>query len=250
MAKILNEQFSDQSEDDPKITLDALSKKGLSTRSIEDYEQTMRKFYRWFLPKRKYNKACLWFRIRNNVERMKKSEEMLNDDEINSIVAGCRNYREKTLFSLAYDSGCRVVELLSLRLRDAELYGIGLTLHVTGKRRVYVVGDPIAYPREWRQVHSHRDEPNSPLFAGMVTEEDMTYDSARVSLHKAATRTGIKNGYTCVFSGILMQPSKVRLCPKTSLRRNWDRQIQVEWQKNMAIFPVSNRKTPSRRPME
>lgn len=195
MAKILGSKFDNPSEDDLKDVLDTVAKNGLSPRSIEDYKQTMRKFYGWLLPKGKYAKVCGWIRIRSNSDRLKKSEDMLTEEEINELIAGCRNHRDKALVSLAFDSGCRVGELLTLRLRDVELDDMGMSLHVTGKtgeRTVYVVGDSIAYIREWRQIHPHNSDGDAMLFVDLVTGEPMNYDSARVTLHKAALRAGIK----------------------------------------------------------
>ena len=195
MASFLGEKFPDPSEDDLKLMIDAFARKGISPRSVEDYKQTIKKFYSWYLSPQKYKKACGWVRIRNNVDRLKKSEEMITEEEINRLVEACRNLRDKALVTLAYDSGCRIGELLTLRIKDLELDDRGMMVHVSGKtgeRTVYVIGDSIAYLREWRKVHPHGSNGDSFLFVDLVTGEPMNYDAARIGISKAVKRAGIK----------------------------------------------------------
>ena len=195
MASFLGEKFPDPSEDDLKLMIDAFARKGISPRSVEDYKQTIKKFYSWYLSPQKYKKACEWVKIRNNVDRLKKSEEMITEEEINRLVEACRNLRDKALVTLAYDSGCRIGELLTLRIKDLELDDRGMMVHVSGKtgeRTVYVIGDSIAYLREWRKMHPHGSNGDSFLFVDLVTGEPMNYDAARIGISKAVKRAGIK----------------------------------------------------------
>ncbi len=194
IAKLLGANFMNPSEDDLKSMIEQLSHSRISPRSVEDYKQTLKKFYSWLLPKAKYNKACGWIKIKNNVDRLKKSEDMLTEDEVNRIIGSCKNLRDKALVSLAYDSGCRVGELLTVRLRDLELDDKGLTLHVSGKtgeRTVYVIGDSIAYVREWRKIHPDNSKPDALLFVDLVSGKPMNYDSARITIQKAVKRAKI-----------------------------------------------------------
>jgi integrase/ribosomal protein L37E len=195
MASFLGSKFLDPSEDDLKIMIDAFARKGISPRSVEDYKQTVKKFYSWYLSPQKYRKACSWIKIRNNVDRLKKSEEMITQEEVNAIAQGCKNLRDKALVTLAYDSGCRIGELLTLRVRDLEMDDRGMMVHVSGKtgeRTVYVIGDSIAYLREWRKIHPKGSDGESFLFVDLVTGEPMNYDAARIGIAKAVKRAGIK----------------------------------------------------------
>lgn len=195
MASFLDRNFLDPSEDDLKLMIDAFTRKGISPRSVEDYKQTVKKFYSWLLSPQKYKRACGWVKIRNNVDRLKKSEEMITEEEIGLLVEACRNLRDKALVTLAYDSGCRIGELLTLRIRDLEMDDRGMMVHVSGKtgeRTVYVIGDSIAYLREWRKVHPHGSNGDAALFVDLVTGEPMNYDAARIGISKAVKRAGIK----------------------------------------------------------
>jgi integrase/ribosomal protein L40E len=195
MAIFLDKKFLDPSEDDLKLMIDAFARKGISPRSVEDYKQTAKKFYSWLLSPQRYKRACGWIKVRSNVDRLKKSEDMITEEEIGQLVEACRNLRDKALVTLAYDSGCRVGELLTLRIKDLEMDDRGMMVHVSGKtgeRTVYVIGDSIAYLREWRKVHPHGSNGDSALFVDLVTGEPMNYDAARIGISKAVKRAGIK----------------------------------------------------------
>ncbi|MDS0256635.1 tyrosine-type recombinase/integrase [Thermoplasmatales archaeon AK] len=170
--------------------------KKLSPRTIEDYKQAMRKFYSWHLSKKVYSQVMGHVKIQNNVNRTKKSEDMLTESEIESIVKNAMNPRDKALFSLLYDSGCRVGEILTLRIQDVKFDQYGALIHVTGKtgeRNVRIVGNSIAYLREWLRAHPIGN-PDSWLFVGINGDklgQPLDYDTMRSALRKSCIRAGI-----------------------------------------------------------
>lgn len=195
IAKTIPTEFMDPSEDDLKSCIEKLSQKGLALRSIEDYKQTLKRFYSWHLTQTKFSKSCSWIKVRTNVDRLKKSEEMLTSDEVNSIIGNCKNLRDKALVSLLYDTGCRIGEIVTIRIKDLEIDDKGMTVHVSGKtgeRIVYVIGDSIAYAKEWRKVHPDSSNGNAMFFVDLITGKQMTYDAVRMTIHKAVVRSGIK----------------------------------------------------------
>lgn len=169
----------------------------LSPRTIEDYKQAMRKFYSWHLSKKAYGQVMCHVKMQNNVNRMKKSEDMLTDSEMELILKNAMNPRDKALFSLLYDSGCRVGEILSLQIKDLKFDQYGAFIHVTGKtgeRNVRVVGNSIAYLREWLRSHPIGN-PESWLFVGINGDklgQPLDYDTMRSALRKACARAGIE----------------------------------------------------------
>ena len=126
---------------------------------------------------------------------MKKSEDMLTSDEVNSIIKSCKNLRDKALVSLLYDTGCRIGEIVTIRLKDLEIDDRGMTVHVSGKtgeRIVYVIGDSIAYSKEWRTIHPENSNGDAMFFVDLVTGKQMNYDSVRMTIQKAVKRAGTK----------------------------------------------------------
>ncbi len=196
LAEFLKDKFLDPSEDDLKDSLEYFENKGNAPATIEIHKQTMKKFYYWYFKNdEKYNKVCGWIKIRNNVNRHKKAEDMITYDEYNSILDNVNSLRDKALISLLYDSGCRIGEILPLRVRDVSMDDNGLNLHVagkTGERIVFIIGDSIAFLRQYLEVYKYKNDPDSPLFMDFENNTPLKYDATRKMLNRAVKRAGIK----------------------------------------------------------
>lgn len=62
-----------------------------------------------------------------------REESLLTADEIQQMLRACTNERDRAIIALLYASGCRLGELVSLRIRDVVLSRVGASLHLSGK---------------------------------------------------------------------------------------------------------------------
>lgn len=90
------------------------------------------------------------------------------------ILENCKNPRDRTLFSLLYDSGYRIGELMTLKNKDLDFDQYGAVSSVAGKtgyRKVRVVGNSISYLREWQ----------NPILTGMrrISGSSVTFQTAQ-----------------------------------------------------------------------
>ena len=199
LSKMMPDVFLNPSMEDLKSTIVNLqSKANISPRTVEDYKQAIRKYYKWKLSDREFQKRVQWIKVRgNSVNRLKKSEEMVSVDEMHKLIENCISVRDKALFSLLYDSGCRVGEILTLRIRDLQNDQWGTVLHVSGKtgeRMVRIVGDSVPYLREWVQQHPKANNPDSMVFVSTSAQaysEPMNYPEMARALNRAKRRAGI-----------------------------------------------------------
>ena len=140
-----------------------------SENTVEDYKIAVKRFYRWQLANDgDVPDVVKWVKKKRSINRNVKPDNMITEGEMAEILEACRNPRDRALFSLLYDSDCRIGEVMSLKLRDIEFDDYGLILSVTGKtgfRKVRVIGNSVAYMREWQSAHPHRDDDAAWLFA-------------------------------------------------------------------------------------
>ena len=181
-----------------KVIMNLSGNNAISPRTVEDYKQAIRKYYAWKLSSAEFAERVAWIHVKgNSVNRLKKSEDMITRDEIERLITACANSRDKALFSTLYDSGCRVGEILTLRIRDLQNDKWGALLHVTGKtgeRMVRIVGDSVPYLREWVRNHPNANNPDSMVFVSISGAEygkPMTYDEMIKALRRAKKRAGI-----------------------------------------------------------
>lgn len=168
-----------------------------SDNAIQAYSVTLKRFYKWLLTDdRKYPECVEWLKTTvGHKSREKKPETNITAKEVDKLLEGCRNARDKALISLLYDSGCRISELLSMRIKDLAFDKYGAMISVTGKtgfRKVRVVGNSIAYIRSWLSNHPKSTDENAWLFTELVNfNNQMDYPEVRNMLKKAAERVGI-----------------------------------------------------------
>ena len=180
------------------IIMKLSAKSTISPRTVEDYKQAIRKYYTWKLSPSDFAEKVGWIHVKGNtVNRLKKSEDMITKEEIEKIINACANSRDKALFSTLYDSGCRIGEILTLRIRDLQNDQWGTVLHVTGKtgeRMVRIVGDSVPYLREWVNNHPGRNDPSAMVFVSVAGNDygrPMNYDEMIKALRRAKKRAGI-----------------------------------------------------------
>lgn len=106
-----------------------------------DLKVVARKFVKWL--NKKYNKnidtSFVSIKVKDN---HKLPEEILTQEEVERLVNACDNVRDKAFVSVLYESGARIGELLSLRIKHVQFDQYGAVLIVNGKtgsRRVRII---------------------------------------------------------------------------------------------------------------
>ena len=171
-----------------------------SENQQESYKITLKRFYKWLLGEDNEYPACVKFiKIGNShPSQQKKPEDLITEDEMDKILQGTMNHRDKALFSLLYDSGCRIGELLTMRIKDVKFDDFGAMILVSGKtgvRQVRIVGNSIPLLRSWIEVHPDTNNRDSWLFCGIsgtTVKQQMNYGEVYSCLKKTLKRAGIQ----------------------------------------------------------
>ncbi len=207
ISSLIPEAFLNPSDSDIKKVLSRLLSGKIGRRvkghshngtysewEIENYKTTLRKFYSWLF--KEPNPSCVsWIKANSHPNKNMKPDTLITEDEVQRLVKVLKNSRDKAFVYALYDSGCRIGELLTLRNKDIEFDEFGAILSVTGKtgyRKVRVVGNSIAYLREWQNSHPLRDDGNAWFFCGLESrnrgrklEHANVYKFLRKGLHEA-----------------------------------------------------------------
>ena len=166
-------------------------KKSYSDSTIMDYENVMKRFYKWL-----FGSLPDFFNIKySHKSSHDKKMDLITRGDIERMIDACNNTRDKALISLLYDSGCRIGEILTLRMDDIvfDEYGMILRVHgKTGNRSVRIVWDSISYLKDYIRSKDDKDE---SLFTGLQKQNmhrPMKYYDARKLLINLKERTGIE----------------------------------------------------------
>ena len=209
IASMIPDKFLDPSERDIKKVVSEIkntkikwghSEEHLPTENgLQAYLVTLKRFYKWHLGKNKSYPECVeWIKIGNaHPSKQVRPESLITQEEVNQLIEASKNTRDKAIFSTLYDSGVRLGELLSLRIKDIKFDDYGALLSVTGKtgpRQVRVVGNSVPYLRQWLNVHPVKSKQDALVFCNIdrMKGNELTEHDIYSMIKKVSRRAGIQ----------------------------------------------------------
>lgn len=197
IAQWLNKDFKSATKKDIMRIVEKVGKMKYTEWSKQNFRVTLKKFYKWLRNSEEYPEEVKWLKTTMKKQNDTLPEELLNEEEVKRLIEKAEHPRNKALISVLYESGCRIGEILSLRLKHVDFDKFGTVLMVTGKtgpRRVRVISST-PYLATWIDNHPLKDDPNSPLWVGIGTayrNEIIDYAAVRLMIARVAKRAGIK----------------------------------------------------------
>jgi len=174
-----------------------------------DYKVFIKKFYKWLRNHDIEDEdswetpiEVKWIKAKKPRNAYKLKSAILTPKDIAFLEDFCRNLREKTLIRTLYETGCRIGEILNLKIKDVEFDDYGALLNInaeepgkTGYRKIRVV-DCASTIEQWlKQEHPDRNNKNAYLLCNInkgSEGEILTYANAKKILDKLKQRSGFK----------------------------------------------------------
>jgi site-specific recombinase XerD len=196
IGRALGKPFEKAAKSDILEFVRKIEQKDWSEWTKHDYKTILKIFFRWLRKSEEYPEEVRWIKTRpknNNVL----PEELLTEDEVKKMAERTLTLRDKAFILVLYETGCRIGEILSLKLRNVEQDCYGAVLIVNGKtgsRRIRIIASAPALS-SWISNHPLRENPDAPLWITLGTNSRyslLTYRTACDLLKKAAEKAGIK----------------------------------------------------------
>lgn len=125
---------------------------------------TVRKFYKWLRATEDYPPEVKWISIKcKNRGKIILPEELLTQEDIKKMTDAAKNARDRAFVNVIYETGCRIQEVLTVRVRHFQPDQYGGRLHVDGKtgpRRVRIISS-VPYLTEWLNQHPLKNNPDA-----------------------------------------------------------------------------------------
>ena len=199
LARVLGDAFLHPTKQDIKTAV--LKLKAAKTRRNGNYADstmnglymTLKKFYHLY-ENGKYQESVSGVRLNWHPAKDKKPEEIVSPEELDMLLGATRNERDKALISMLYDSGCRIGELLTLRVKDIEFDNYGMKLTVKGKtgvRKVRVIGKSVTLTLQYKDKFN-RSIPDDFFFIQIKGRGPLKWNDVNMMLYKVSKRAGIK----------------------------------------------------------
>ena len=194
-ARMLNKYYPDASKEDIRRVIAELEQTSLSPETKKGFKIMLRKLYRFIegIEERgTYPEKVRWISINIPNNHKKLPEELLTDEEIKKIVQKCDNARDKALIAVLSESGCRVGEIGTLKIKHISFEENGARITVAGKtgmRKILVINSA-PYLQQWINQHPNNALPDSCLWIGN-NGKLLCYARIASILKSASKRAGI-----------------------------------------------------------
>lgn len=194
-AMMLNADLSKATQRDIQKVVAEIEKKEWTVQSKQTFKMMIRKFYKWvdgIYERGVCAERVKWLKCTAKTGR-KLPEELLSEDEIKVMLEHCDNTRGRALIAVLYESGCRISEVGTMRIKDISFDEYGMRIMVSGKtgaRRIRLVNS-VPYIQAW--LNEHPFSKNNESYVWVKKDGGIiTYTRLSVLIKKIAQKAGIK----------------------------------------------------------
>ncbi len=195
-TKILDKDLSKATKLDIQRVIAEVEKGAWSPHTKHSFKVMVKKFYRWVAEideKRVYPENVRWIKTGVKNSHQKLPEDLVTESEVSLMIKNVGNYRDKALISLLWESGCRIGEIGSMKLKDVNFDEYGAKINLSGKtgsRRIRIVNST-PYLQEWLNIHPKNDNPNSYIWMNQKGEP-LSHNRFCTILKRSAEKSSIK----------------------------------------------------------
>ncbi|MCK4444440.1 MAG: tyrosine-type recombinase/integrase, partial [Thermoplasmata archaeon] len=196
LAVSLRKSLEKATKKDIEDVVGKMESSDYSPRTKLDFKASVKRFYKWLDGGEEYPISVRWIRTGARKNNDTLPEDLLTEDEVKKIIEACQNSRDRAIVAVLWESGCRIGELLNLRIRHVSFEENLTRIAVhgkTGARRMPLI-DSTPYLAEWLENHPMRDKRGSPLWVGIGTvgrDRRLEYAALRKMLQNVARKAKI-----------------------------------------------------------
>jgi site-specific recombinase XerD len=197
LSSLLGKEFRRTTKTDMIRVISDLERQDTAYDTKLSEKQCIKRFYKWLRnTEDDYPVEVKWIRAKRNNSHKILPEHLLTENEVKKLAKTCQNQRDRALILVLYETGCRVGEILTLKLGDVQFDTHGAVMIMKGKtgpRRVRIIFSAKALS-EWLNHHPSRLDPESPLwtsFESAGSTKPLEYYAFRKMLSVTAQRAGI-----------------------------------------------------------
>jgi len=197
LSKWLGKKFQDAEKTDVINLVNKIEQMNYAEHTKRDYKVVIKRFFKWLRGTNEYPEEVKWIKTTLKNDGHLLPEELLTVEDVEKLINAANHPRDKALIACLYESGCRIGELLSLRLKNIMFDDYGAKIIVDGKtgmRRIRVVSS-VPYLATWIANHPLKNDPDAPLWVSIGTRNKngaVKYRNIRKLIRELAKRGGIK----------------------------------------------------------
>lgn len=198
MSRILKKRFERAKRKDLENLVFELDKRCKKPATLNKQRKILKRFYQWVrgYPERDFPPEVKWIRMKEVPLVAVTERDMIPYEECIRITEHALTLRDKALFQCKLDAGCRIGEILTVKIGEVEFNDVGAVLQSDGKtgKAPLILTWSAKTLAAWLNVHPFRDNPEAPLWplSDRGTPTQMSYSAAYVVFKKCVKRSGCK----------------------------------------------------------
>ncbi|MDD5551212.1 MAG: tyrosine-type recombinase/integrase [Candidatus Omnitrophica bacterium] len=188
----MGKDFDKATIDDYKKAVGELEQLDWEEATKQAAKITLKVFLRWLYGTKEDPQIIQWLEIKARNNNRKLPEDMLTEEDIKLLIDNSKSVRDRAFLITLYESGCRIGELLPIKIKNVHFDEYGAQLLVDGKtgmRRVRIIS-ATPYLTEWINKHPLR-QPEAPLWI-TSNKTRWAYTSLKKMLRVLRVRSGLK----------------------------------------------------------
>ncbi|MBN2067557.1 MAG: tyrosine-type recombinase/integrase [Candidatus Diapherotrites archaeon] len=190
----VKKDFREASKEDYEQFLIWLHKQGCKEATIWTYKKILKVFHKW-LNNGTYPECVAWFKFKK-IGNQTLPEQLLTQEDAKQLIKSALNQRDKALIASLWETGARIGELGSARIRDISFDEFGGRILLDGKtgmRKVRIVHSA-PYVLEWINKHPYSKNIDAPLWICLEKShcEQMGYSAISKVLRTAKKRASLQ----------------------------------------------------------
>lgn len=203
LAAQIGKDFDKATIEDIRRIVAAIQENSYSVWTKHSYKVIIKRFYKWLKGGNEdYPPEVKWIKcsVKRSEMRLPAEGELLTEEEIKKLIETADNSRNKALVAVLSESGCRIGEVSTLRIRNVQFDKYGIVLVVNGKtgsRKIRILS-ATPYLSVWMQNHPLKNDKNAPLWISIGTRNHhrvIVYGAIRQMLKKLFSKAGIKKRF-------------------------------------------------------
>ena len=180
-------------EDIQKI-LAEIEKSNYAYNTKRGYKIVLKKFYKWLRNLEEgYPDEVRWIKTTSDKAKERLPSNLLSEEDIIKLIQNADKTRDKAFISVLYESGCRIGEILTLRIKNITFDNYGAKISVFGKTGARVVRliSSSPYLLEWlNNGHPSNNDNEKPIWLSQK-KKLLSYGRIKDMLRYVAKRAGI-----------------------------------------------------------
>jgi integrase len=169
LAIWLSKDFDKASIQDIKALVAEIERQSFVPYTKKEIKTILRKLYKWLRGTKEYPPEVEWIKpYCRTIPKVKLPEELLSENDVIKLINAARSPRDKAFLAMLYETGCRIGEILFIKIRQINFDQYGGYVVVDGKtgpRRIRLISS-VPYLTDWLNAHPQKNSPDAWLWTG------------------------------------------------------------------------------------